>query len=147
MGEPLPRGTMAEFMAHRETMDLTDAGKCTGCGQCCSDMLPLTNADVARIRLYIRRNDIRPISHVLAPFAGPSLDMVCPFMDEHAPDGRHCTIYPVRPAICRHFVCSALPGTEAERRMIQGIIADRSAAKGLRGAMPVSVRGTFFGKD
>lgn len=126
--------------------DLTDNGVCTGCGQCCSDMLPLTKSDITRITKYINANNIKPISHIPAILANPAIDMVCPFMDESVPNKRHCVIYPVRPVICRYFICSALPGTPEEQAMFQAIMRDKSAISGLQNTHPVSVRRTFFGQ-
>ena len=39
--------------------DYTCQGKCSNCGNCCNDIIPLTNGDIHRIRKYIKRNIFR----------------------------------------------------------------------------------------
>lgn len=84
--------------------DMTDNGKCCQCGACCSALLPLTDEEIDTIRKYIKRYNIKPQSHVSAPLAKPTLDMTCPFLDMKK-DKEKCTIYEVRPKICRDFSC------------------------------------------
>lgn len=81
--------------------DFTDEGQCKGCGECCSNMLPLTNSEIKSIKRYIKANDIREQKNVLINAA----DMTCPFMDKSRTKDK-CLIYEVRPAICRYFICS-----------------------------------------
>ena len=38
-------------------------GKCSCCGECCSDMLPLSDAEIIKIKKYIKKNNIKMISH------------------------------------------------------------------------------------
>ena len=78
-----------------EPQDLTDNGICTQCGECCTNLLPISDSDIRRIRHYIKRHGIRPINHIPVLIQGPTLDMVCPFLDDKKPD-RKCLIYPVR---------------------------------------------------
>ena len=82
--------------------DLTVDGKCSNCGACCNDIIPLTNADINRIKNYVKKNNIKPINHSNNFLVRPSYDAVCPFRDE---ENSICTIYSVRPAICRFFTC------------------------------------------
>lgn len=77
-----------------EPQDLTDNGICTQCGECCTNLLPISDSDIRRIRHYIKRHCIRPINHIPVLIQGPTLDMVCPFLDDKKPD-RKCLIYPV----------------------------------------------------
>ena len=81
--------------------DMTVGGKCSQCGKCCANILPLTKTDVARIKKYVKECGIRPITHV-TPYAEAG-DPICPFRDNEA---KKCTIYPVRPAICKDYLCS-----------------------------------------
>ena len=39
-------------------IDLTCNGKCTQCGQCCSNLLPMTDEEIAVIHKYIKRHHI-----------------------------------------------------------------------------------------
>ena len=85
------------------TYDLTDNGKCTQCGQCCSNILPMTEDEISVIRRYIKKHHIKERKHIL-PLAEPTIDMTCPFLDD-SKSCEKCTIYEVRPRICRDFIC------------------------------------------
>ena len=82
--------------------DLTCNGECTQCGNCCSNLLPMTEEEIATIRKYIKVHHIREYRHNY-PIA-ITTDATCPFLDD---DKRceKCTIYEVRPKICRDFIC------------------------------------------
>lgn len=86
----------------RTVMDCSISGKCSNCGNCCNDIIPLTNSDINRIKNYIKKNNIKPCNHSANFLLNPTLDAVCPFRDE---ENMKCTIYPVRPDICRSFTC------------------------------------------
>lgn len=79
--------------------DFTIDGKCSGCGECCSGVLPLSKQEVSRIKSYVRQKGIKEHRRVVMV----GVDATCPFRDEKE---RKCTIYPVRPDICKHFMCS-----------------------------------------
>ena len=77
-------------------------GKCSGCGECCTDVLPLTDRELKIIKDYAKAHGLK--EHRQAPFFDPgAIDFTCPFRNqiEH-----RCDIYPVRPKICRSFICS-----------------------------------------
>ncbi len=96
-------GEVLEDMAHG-VYDLTDNGKCTGCGACCSRYLPISKAEIKRIKRYVRENNIQP--HVIPKvFGQPMVDHTCPFMRMDVSKER-CMIYPVKPEICTEFICS-----------------------------------------
>ena len=78
--------------------DFTVDGKCSNCGNCCSNCLPLSNAEITRIRAYIKKHNIKEQRHNVAT----GVDMTCPFRDE---GNKKCLIYEIRPAICRKFKC------------------------------------------
>ncbi len=90
-------------------------GKCSGCGECCTDMLPLTDRELRRIKAYAKAHNLQ--EHRQAPFFDPyAVDFTCPFRNQAE---RRCEIYPVRPAICRSFVCSKpLMAAHADRDSI-----------------------------
>lgn len=54
-------------------------GKCSQCGNCCSNLLPMSRKEVAAIRRYIRKNHIKECKHLL-PTANRTYDMTCPFL-------------------------------------------------------------------
>lgn len=79
--------------------DFTDGGKCSNCGQCCSNLLPMSMGEVERIRKYIKKHGIKEQRKNFAQ----GVDMTCPFRDEA---NKKCRVYKVRPAICRQFMCN-----------------------------------------
>lgn len=79
--------------------DFTKDGKCSNCGQCCSNLLPLSEAEIKRIKAYIKKHGIKEQRHN----ALMAVDMTCPFRDER---NKKCLIYEIRPAICREFMCN-----------------------------------------
>ena len=95
-------------LSHEQRMhgnyDCTVNGKCSGCGDCCSNRLPLSQKEINQIRKYIEKNNIVEQKHGLLVMATESIDMTCPFMDTNSKDHK-CTIYPVRPQICREYTC------------------------------------------
>lgn len=52
-------GTMKDLFDRKKTVDFTVDGKCSGCGNCCSNILPLSDVEVKRILEYIRQNGIK----------------------------------------------------------------------------------------
>lgn len=79
--------------------DFTKNGKCSDCGKCCSNMLPLSVEEIKRIKAYVKRQGIKEQRHNFVS----GFDMTCPFRDEA---NRKCTIYDIRPEICRQFKCN-----------------------------------------
>lgn len=79
--------------------DFTVDGKCSSCGKCCSNMLPMSKDEVIRIKGYIRQKGIKEQRHNTIV----GTDMTCPFRDEA---NKKCLVYEVRPAICRQFMCN-----------------------------------------
>lgn len=81
--------------------DYTVNGECSGCGECCSNLLPMTRREIDAIKRYVKRHGIKPQKHFV-PTRNPMYDMVCPFRDN---TNRRCVIYDVRPDICRVYRC------------------------------------------
>lgn len=79
--------------------DYTVNGKCSNCGECCSNCLPMSTEEVKRIKAYIKKHNIKEQRHN----GMVGIDMTCPFRDER---NRKCLIYEIRPAICRSFMCN-----------------------------------------
>ena len=115
------------------TYDLTDNGKCTQCGKCCSNILPMTEDEISVIRRFVKKHYIKEHKHIL-PLAEPTIDMTCPFLDD-SKSCEKCTIYEVRPRICRDFICcpSKRPPMNDLKYKLKCRIVD--------------VRSEFFGKD
>lgn len=55
-------------------------GKCSQCGNCCSNLLPMNRKEVDAIHRYIRKNHIKECRHLL-PTVNRPYDMTCPFLD------------------------------------------------------------------
>lgn len=79
--------------------DYTIEGKCSNCGECCSNALPLSAGEIKIIKNYIKKHNIKEQRHNYRV----GTDMTCPFRDEA---NRKCLIYDVRPQICKQFVCN-----------------------------------------
>ena len=113
-----------------EVHDLTDNGKCTQCGACCANLLIMTAEEISTIRRYIKKHDIKEHKHIL-PTPSPVLDLTCPFLDDDKQCNK-CSIYEVRPRVCRDFICCK--PDSVEEHLEEYIDADI-----------VDVRKTFYG--
>lgn len=91
----------------REITDYTADGKCSCCGECCSNLLPLSEHEIKRIHKYIEKRHIKAHKRNL-PLA-EAIDMTCPFRNE---EKRICEIYEIRPLICKLFKCDKEPNKE-----------------------------------
>lgn len=114
-------------------------GTCSNCGSCCTNFIPVTDAEISRIKKFIRKHDIRPCSHGFeAPLRDPAIDMICPFRDD---EKKTCRIYEVRPAICEGYQCNRSPAECAQvmRRNRPGFRPEQ--------VHYINVRLTFFGAD
>lgn len=127
-------GTLEQVRKDMEhgVYDMTENGKCTGCGNCCSNILPMTDKEIEVIRRHIKKNHIKERKHII-PLANPFLDMTCPFLNTDKKTEK-CTIYSVRPAICRCFICPEPNGALKHKELWHGV------------RMPVNVREAFYGK-
>lgn len=127
-------GTLDQALADMKNgiYDYTQDGKCSSCGSCCSNMLPISAKEFVRIRDYVQRKHVQECVN-RPPTVEPVQDWTCPFRDNMR---RICTIYEVRPGICRDFRCDK-PGKqiEADKRMYHA----RHAV--------VNMRETFFPKE
>lgn len=86
-------------MNNETITDFTVNGKCSECGKCCSDVLPLSDNEVNRIKAYIKKHGIKEQRHNVLM----GIDLTCPFRDDA---NKKCLIYSIRPAICRQFMCN-----------------------------------------
>lgn len=113
--------------------DFTKDGKCSNCGECCADILPISTEEIRKIRAYIKKHRIQEQKHFFPLADVPVADFTCPFRSTAE---RKCVIYEVRPAICRDFQC------DKPRKQIE---ADKALYHGIY--FPRSMRGTFFGGE
>lgn len=124
-------GEILRAVSEAQYQDYTVNGECSNCGECCSNLLPMSRREVDAIRRYVKRRGIREQKHFV-PTARPMYDMICPFRDNA---NRRCTIYEARPHICRVWSC---------RKAVNGEEMDLMPIAGARLAY---VRETFFGED
>jgi len=98
-------------------------GKCSNCGECCSDLLPLTDAEVWQIKRYAKAHNLK--EHRQAPFFDPkAADLTCPFRNEQI---KRCEVYAVRPLICREFICTkSLQQAHHDRNLVHESCSARS---------------------
>ena len=83
-------------------VDNTIDGECSGCGRCCTSILPLNDKEINNIKKYIRRNNINPINRNNNINQTEYID-VCPFLNEE----NRCNIQDYKPEICRKFMCNS----------------------------------------
>lgn len=97
--------TMGEFVnnGYEDAIeDFTKNGECSSCGNCCGRVLPLSKKEIDTIKNYIKKHNIKGKKHVF-PYKNRPVDFTCPFRDDAL---KICTIYEVRPKICRKFICN-----------------------------------------
>ena len=93
---------ISDFIAHflsGTVHDFTRKGKCSHCGECCSNFLPLSASEISRISLYLSEHHILPMPLARGKYIYSEM---CPFLDAH----KKCLIYDVRPLICKAFKCN-----------------------------------------
>lgn len=113
----------------KQITNFTCNRECSNCGQCCSDLLPLNNMEIKRIKEYIREHNIKECKHLSILVKNP-LDLTCPFRDNV---NNKCMIYEVRPEICRRFICSnTMEDIEKTKKLISKTRKD------------ISMRNVFF---
>lgn len=89
--------------------NFTCNGKCSGCGQCCGDILHLSKKEIKEIDKYVKQHQIKATPRSVMV----SYDNTCPFRDN---EKRICKIYEVRPQICRVFKCDKTPEEAYQNR-------------------------------
>lgn len=112
-------GQMIRDMEHG-VYDFTKDGKCSQCGACCSDLLPISGSEYSRIKRYIKKHNIKEQKHIAPAVLAepPKLDLTCPFLDMNRKD-KKCTIYPVKPLICSCFICSDPNGARNHKELYE----------------------------
>lgn len=107
-----------------ESIDMTCNGKCSKCGECCSNLLPLTKQEIKHLKEIVKKRHLKPHYHILM---NVQYDMTCPFLT----DDHKCSIYDDRPYICKLFKCDKKYMTLEE-------------SKPLLKARPVNIREEIF---
>ena len=103
----MTKGTLEDYINdNAEVTDYFCNDRCSECGNCCSRYLALSNKEINTIKAYIKRNNIKRQYHSSNVLANKVFDMTCPFLDDDKQTHK-CTIYPVRPMICKEFTCRA----------------------------------------
>lgn len=102
------------FKMHGIT-DYTCNGECSCCGECCSNLLPLSETEIKRIHKYIKTFNIKPIKRSYPVASEMLYDGICPFRNG---EKKICEIYRMRPLICKIFRCNAFP-TIQEGKMLR----------------------------
>ena len=106
--------------------DYTCNGKCSCCGQCCGDILHLSDKEIKKIDNYLKKNKIEKTKrNVLVQY-----DNTCPFRDNK---NKICKIYEVRPDICKAYKCDKTPEDAYKLRELN-----------CKGKLPRSMRNLFF---
>ena len=87
--------------------DNSVCGQCSKCGECCSNILPVSQEEVNEIQKYVIKNNIKPQMQMLVM----QNRLACPYYD-----GKKCLIYEVRPLICKEFYCYKKPDIDMARK-------------------------------
>ena len=97
-------GTIGQIIKDMEhgVCDFTKDGKCSQCGQCCANFLPMSEKELKTIKRYVKKHHIKPQKHLM-PTVEPTKDLTCTLRNDAE---RKCMAYEVRPQICRSFLCS-----------------------------------------
>jgi Fe-S-cluster containining protein len=112
--------------------NFTKDGKCSSCGNCCSNFLPMSQKEADVIHRYIDKHHIKECIHTI-PLAKHMEDWTCPFRDN---TNSKCTIYEVRPEICKHFICDSEKRAKHNRKLLgqtRNVIDVRSEFYGSQG--------------
>lgn len=110
-------GTLEEVMKDMKcgVFEFTKDGKCSGCGQCCSNYLPISSKEIKEIKRYVKKHHITEQKHNYPSVV--AFDLTCPFLDD-SKEKEKCLIYPVRPEICRDFVCNNPNGAIKNKKLM-----------------------------
>lgn len=84
--------------------DFTKNGKCSKCGSCCSNFIPLTEDEIQKLQELVKKDDTEvQIKYI----PDGRIMMMCPFLImNNENEIRKCSIYEDRPSICKLFICS-----------------------------------------
>lgn len=97
------KSTIEDLIENSKSIKIfTMNGKCSNCGNCCTDYLPISEKELRKIKEYVKENGV--VEHTQKNiFDTDGFDTTCPFRNEIE---KKCEIYPVRPSICKSFICN-----------------------------------------
>lgn len=100
----MPRlGNITDIDPESDYRNRCKDGKCSQCGECCSDLLPLSTDEIKRIKAYMKAHTVKMHHRNFPIMQNQFVDLTCPFRNDAE---KKCEIYEVRPMICRCFICS-----------------------------------------
>lgn len=112
------RYSVAKDLAANPT-NLMKNGVCSKCGGCCSNILPLSEQDIRRLRSFAEEHKFVP----RLPAGANLIYAHCPFLIEPDPETQPgvkiCAAYDARPDVCRIFLCSNTNDQNARAWMTQ----------------------------
>ena len=87
---------------------------CKKCGKCCANILLVSFQEINTIKKYIKKNNILANNKqsIMIPYQD-----ICPFLTVD----KQCSIYEVRPAICKRYQCYATPEYDLDYRDLRAI--------------------------
>lgn len=111
----LVKTNLKEIIEHivKDDIKITDnscCGRCSKCGECCTNLLPVTQREIEIIQRYVVENRIRPQKQMLVM----QNRLTCPYYN-----GKKCLIYEVRPLICKEFYCYKKPTAELGEKFLE----------------------------
>lgn len=79
-------------------------GKCSCCGECCGNILPITKEEYQKIKEAIKKYNIQYDYHDFITKEG--VHMLCPFLDMKTRKCKlHAIDYNLKPEVCKEFKC------------------------------------------
>lgn len=91
------------FLDDKNVINRTKCGECSRCGDCCGLFIPFNDSDVDAIKKYVKAHNIKPANRLNVMTGG--FEARCCFYDK---TNKKCLIYPVRPYVCKDFMCDRL---------------------------------------
>ena len=90
--------------------DNSVCGVCSKCGECCTNILPVSQKEIDKIQEYVIENNIQPQKQMLVM----QNRLTCPYYN-----GKKCLIYEIRPLICKEFYCYKKPNIEMAKKFAE----------------------------
>ena len=78
--------------------------ECIQCGKCCANILMVSDKEVQTIKQYLKKHPMIKVHNRNTMFMTEDVN-ICPFLHEDNHGEKYCSIYNVRPSICRSFNC------------------------------------------
>ncbi len=128
----MPRlGRITDIDPKRDYSNNCKDGRCSQCGECCADLLPLSPDEIKRIKAYMKAHPVKMHHRNYPIMQNQYADLTCPFRNNAE---KKCDIYEVRPQICRSFICS---------KTMEHAIGERDLVS--KDRVTRSMRNEFFG--